>query len=102
MGFKLETTHELETNINWHQYYARVSGGLDKIKTSVYAVVDDLLTVYPVLLLQVGVEASLNVLDDRLPAMGMRISHVRIEILDLPITFRRYSQNHRNRACPPR
>lgn len=47
----------------------RVAGWLDEVQAGVDAVVDHLLSVDPVLLLEVGIEAGFNVLHDRLPAL---------------------------------
>ncbi len=51
--------------------------GLDEVKTGVDAVVNDFLPVDAVLLLEVRVEAGLNVLNDRLPARLERVSQNR-------------------------
>lgn len=46
-----------------------MTGGLDKVKAGMDTVVDELGPVHPVLLLEVGVEARLNVVHDGLPAV---------------------------------
>lgn len=46
----------------------RMACGLDEVEASMDTVVDDLCSVDTVLLLQVGIEARLDVFDDRLPA----------------------------------
>jgi hypothetical protein len=43
---------------------------LDEVDAGVYAVIDQLQPVDPILLLQVGVEAGLDIVDDWLPANG--------------------------------
>lgn len=45
-----------------------MTGGLDEVQASVDAVVDHLLAVDAVLLLEVGVEAGLDVVENRFPA----------------------------------
>lgn len=47
----------------------RVAGGGDKVQAGVNTGIGDLAAVDPVLLLQVGIEAALNSLQDGLPAM---------------------------------
>jgi hypothetical protein len=42
--------------------------GLDEVKTSVYAIVDQLLSVHAVFLLKVSIEARLDVFDNWFPA----------------------------------
>lgn len=55
---------------------ARVAGGLDEVQAGVNAVVNDFLAVDPVFLLEVGVEAGLDVVHNRLPAGRERVSWV--------------------------
>lgn len=47
---------------------SRVPGRLDKVDTRVDTVIDQLVPVHSVLLLEVGVESGLNVVDDGFPA----------------------------------
>ncbi len=49
-----------------------MSSWLDEVEARVNAVVDDFLPVHTILLLQVGVKATLNVLDDGFPAVRKR------------------------------
>lgn len=46
-----------------------MTGGLDKVEAGMDTVVDELGPVHPVLLLEVGVKARLDVVDNRLPAI---------------------------------
>ena len=41
---------------------------LDKVQAGVHAIVNDLLSVYAILLLQIRIKARFDVLDNRLPA----------------------------------
>lgn len=47
--------------------YLRVTSRLDEVKAGVYPIVDDLLAVDAIFLLEVRVEARLDVFDDRPP-----------------------------------
>ena len=58
-----ELPHELDVD-----GLEAVACGLDKVKAGMDAVVDELVAVDAVLLLEIGVEASLDVVQDRLPA----------------------------------
>lgn len=49
--------------------HLRMAGWLDEVQAGMDTVVDHLLSVDPVLLLEVGIEPSLNVLHDWLPAL---------------------------------
>ena len=51
-----------------HQVHLRVASWLNKVQTSMDAVVHNLLSVDAVLLLQIRVESSLDILDDGFPA----------------------------------
>lgn len=46
-----------------------MSRGLDEVEASVDPVVDELVSIDPVLLVEVGIETSLDVVEDRLPAL---------------------------------
>ena len=52
----------------WGPFGARVTSGLDKVEACVDTVVDDLLAIETALLLEVGIESRLDVLEDRPPA----------------------------------
>lgn len=82
VDFRVQLAHEfningLQTAQNMYQrghpqdakQSLRVSGGLNEVQAGVDSVVYDLLTVDAVLLLEVGVEPGLNVLDNRFPAV---------------------------------
>jgi hypothetical protein len=47
-----------------------MSGGLDKVEAGVHSIVDELSTIDSVLLLEVGIKARLDIVDDWLPAVG--------------------------------
>jgi len=51
-----------------------VTSGLKKVETRVDPVVDDLQAVEAALLLEVGIESRLDVLEDRLPAADRTVS----------------------------
>jgi hypothetical protein len=66
----------LKNKQNKHVYFrerarssdVRMTRGLDEIETSVNSVINHLLSVYTVFLLEIGVEAGLDVFDDGFPA----------------------------------
>lgn len=45
---------------------------LDEVEARVHTVVDHLASVYPVLLFKVGIEAGLDVVDDRFPTASWK------------------------------
>jgi hypothetical protein len=59
------------TTWNVEKVCARVTSGLDKVEAGVDTIVDNFLTVDAVLLLEVGIEPRLDVLEDGLPATQM-------------------------------
>jgi hypothetical protein len=52
----------------------RMTGGLDKVDTSVNTVVDQLFPVQTVFLLQICIKTSLNIVDDGFPAISIEQS----------------------------
>ena len=56
----------------WGPFGSRVTSGLDKVEACVDPVVDDLLAVEAALLLKVGIESRLDVLEDRPPAAQIK------------------------------
>lgn len=61
---------------------ARVAGGLDEVQARVDAVVDYLLPVDAVLLLEVLVEAGLDILEDGLPAISWTWCQKRADVTE--------------------
>jgi len=79
--------------------------GLDEVKTSVHAIVNQFLSIHTVLLLEVCVEACLNVFNNRLPAVEGRISFYSVNgtnrRLDGSSTCCHCSQSLRSLGCRP-
>jgi hypothetical protein len=70
-GLKPAASAELE----WREQISlRVTSRLDEIDTSVNTVINQFQPVDPVLLLEVGVESSINVVDNGLPAGSSALS----------------------------
>jgi hypothetical protein len=49
--------------------FLRMASGLDEVETSMYTVVNDFTPVDPVLLLEIRIEARLDVFNDRIPTV---------------------------------
>ena len=64
----MQTAHNPDIDLFEGPFGARVTSGLDKVEAGVDPVVDDLLAIEATILLEVGIESRLDVLEDRPPA----------------------------------
>lgn len=72
MGLSLEVVQLRCSTSTEDEDSLRVTRRLDEVDASVNSVVDELEPVDPVLLLEVGIKAGIDVVDDGLPAMMVR------------------------------